>query len=418
MRYQTTILFPFISSHAMKVAVIKERFPGEHRVALVPTVVGALVKSDHDVLVESDAGLAAGFSDTDYEQAGGTIVSRDEAFEADCILTIRACGAAGETWESDRKRMSKKSVIIGMVDPLGDFQACLEDAKTGATIYALELVPRITRAQSMDVLSSQANIAGYEAVLLGATALKKILPMMTTAAGTIRPAKALILGAGVAGLQAIATAKRLGAQVLAYDVRPAVKEQVESLGAKFVELDLETQTSETKGGYAKAMTDEFYKKQQELLGKVISECDLVVTTALIPGKPAPLLITKAMVEGMEPGAVIVDLAAERGGNCEMTTPGETTCFNGITILGPTNLPAEVATHTSQLYSKNIVTFLNHLISCGFPQETSDDEICQETLVAQNGQVVHARVRDLAGMSTQPSDSSSQGAGDTPSSQTS
>ena len=402
----------------MKVAVIKERFPGEHRVALVPTVVGALVKSDHDVLVESDAGLAAGFSDTDYEQAGGTIVSRDDAFEADCILTIRACGAAGETWESDRKRMSKKSVIIGMVDPLGDVQACLEDAKTGATIYALELVPRITRAQSMDVLSSQANIAGYEAVLLGATALKKILPMMTTAAGTIRPAKALILGAGVAGLQAIATAKRLGAQVLAYDVRPAVKEQVESLGAKFVELDLETQSSETKGGYAKAMTDEFYKKQQELLGKVIAECDLVVTTALIPGKPAPLLITKAMVEGMEPGSVIVDLAAERGGNCEMTTPGETTCFNGITILGPTNLPAEVATHTSQLYSKNIVTFLNHLISCGFPQETSDDEICQETLVAQNGQVVHARVRDLAGMSTQPTDSSSQEGGDTPSSQTS
>ncbi len=402
----------------MKVAVIKERFPGEHRVALVPTVVGALVKSDHDVLVESDAGLAAGFSDTDYEQAGGTIVSRDDAFEADCILTIRACGAAGETWESDRKRMSKKSVIIGMVDPLGDVQACLEDAKTGATIYALELVPRITRAQSMDVLSSQANIAGYEAILLGATALKKILPMMTTAAGTIRPAKALILGAGVAGLQAIATAKRLGAQVLAYDVRPAVKEQVESLGAKFVELDLETQSSETKGGYAKAMTDEFYKKQQELLGKVISECDLVVTTALIPGKPAPLLITKAMVEGMEPGSVIVDLAAERGGNCEMTTPGETTCFNGITILGPTNLPAEVATHTSQLYSKNIVTFLNHLISCGFPQETSDDEICQETLIAQNGQVVHARVRDLAGMPTQPSDPSSQEGGDTPSSQTS
>ena len=402
----------------MKVAVIKERFPGEHRVALVPTVVGALVKSDHDVLVESDAGLAAGFSDTDYEQAGGTIVSRDDAFEADCILTIRACGAAGETWESDRKRMSKKSVIIGMVDPLGDVQACLEDAKTGATIYALELVPRITRAQSMDVLSSQANIAGYEAVLLGATALKKILPMMTTAAGTIRPAKALILGAGVAGLQAIATAKRLGAQVLAYDVRPAVKEQVESLGAKFVELDLETQSSETKGGYAKAITDEFYKKQQELLGKVISECDLVVTTALIPGKPAPLLITKAMVEGMEPGSVIVDLAAERGGNCEMTTPGETTCFNGITILGPTNLPAEVATHTSQLYSKNIVTFLNHLISCGFPQETSDDEICQETLIAQNGQVVHARVRDLAGMPTQPSDPSSQEGGDTPSSQTS
>jgi len=391
----------------MKVAVIKELFPGEHRVALVPAVVSTLVKANHDVLIESNAGIAAGFSDADYEQAGGTIVHRDEAFEADCVLTVRTCGAAGETWGSDRKRMSSKSVIIGMADPLGSCQACLEDAQTGATIYALELVPRITRAQSMDVLSSQANIAGYEAVLLGATALKKILPMMTTAAGTIRPAKALILGAGVAGLQAIATAKRLGAQVLAYDVRPAVKEQVESLGAKFVELDLETESSETKGGYAKAMTDEFYKKQQELLGKVIAECDLVITTALIPGKPAPILITKAMVEGMQPGSVIVDLAAERGGNCEMTTPGETTCFNGITILGPTNLPAEVATHTSQLYSKNIVTFLNHLLSCGFPQETSDDEICRETLVTQNGEVVHARVRDLAGMPQLPCESPSQ-----------
>ena len=206
----------------MKVAVIKELFPGEHRVALVPAVVSTLVKADHAVLIESNAGLAAGFSDADYEQAGGRIVDRDEAFQADCVLTVRTCGAAGETWESDRKRMSANSAIIGMADPLGNCEACLEDAKTGATIYALELVPRITRAQSMDVLSSQANIAGYEAVLLGATALKKILPMMTTAAGTIRPAKVLILGAGVAGLQAIATAKRLGAQVLAYDVRPAV----------------------------------------------------------------------------------------------------------------------------------------------------------------------------------------------------
>ena len=381
----------------MKVAVIKELYPGEHRVALVPAIVSTLVKTDHVVLVERDAGLAAGFSNADYEKAGGRIVDRDEAFQAECVLTVRTSGAAGDTWASERKRMSSNSTIIGMADPLGNCEACLADAQTGATMYALELVPRITRAQSMDVLSSQANIAGYEAVLLGATALKKILPMMTTAAGTIRPAKALILGAGVAGLQAIATAKRLGAQVLAYDVRPAVKEQVESLGAKFVELDLETGSTETKGGYAKAMSEEFYKKQQELLGKVLAECDLVVTTALIPGKPAPTLITKAMVEGMQPGSVIVDLAAERGGNCEMTTPGETVSFNNITILGPTNLPAEVATHTSQLYSKNIVTFLNHLIDCGFPHEVSDDEICRETLVAHNGDIVHARVRDLAGM---------------------
>jgi NAD(P) transhydrogenase subunit alpha len=234
-------------------------------------------------------------------------------------------------------------------------------------------------------------------VLLGAMALKKILPMMTTAAGTIRPAKALILGAGVAGLQAIATAKRLGAQVLAYDVRPAVKEQVESLGAKFVELPLETGSSETKGGYAKAMSEEFYKKQQELLGKVIAECDLVVTTALIPGKPAPTLITRDMVAGMQPGSVVVDLAAERGGNCQGTKPGETCVVDGVTILGPTNLPAEVATHTSQLYARNVVTFLNHLISCGFPSDVSDDEICRETLVAKGGELVHPRVRELAGL---------------------
>ena len=379
----------------MKIAVLKETFPGETRVALVPAAIPPLIKAGHTVNVERAAGAAAGFADDAYTAAGAELVDRDGALRADCVLAVRIAGSCGEAWAADRGKLSAATALIGMADPLGGWQACAEDAATGATIYALELVPRITRAQSMDVLSSQANIAGYRAVLLGAMALKKILPMMTTAAGTIRPAKALILGAGVAGLQAIATAKRLGAQVLAYDVRPAVKEQVESLGAKFVELPLETGSSETKGGYAKAMSEEFYKKQQELLGKVIAECDLVVTTALIPGKPAPTLITRDMVAGMQPGSVVVDLAAERGGNCEGTRPGETCVVDGVTILGPTNLPAEVATHTSQLYARNVVTFLNHLISCGFPSEVSDDEICRETLVAKGGELVHPRVRDLA-----------------------
>ena len=381
----------------MKIAVLKETFPGETRVALVPAAIPPLIKAGHTVNVERAAGAAAGFADDAYTAAGAELVDRDGALRADCVLAVRIAGSCGEAWAADRGKLSAATALIGMADPLGGWQACAEDAATGATIYALELVPRITRAQSMDVLSSQANIAGYRAVLLGAMALKKILPMMTTAAGTIRPAKALILGAGVAGLQAIATAKRLGAQVLAYDVRPAVKEQVESLGAKFVELPLETGSSETKGGYAKAMSEEFYKKQQELLGKVIAECDLVVTTALIPGKPAPTLITRDMVAGMQPGSVVVDLAAERGGNCEGTRPGETCVVDGVTILGPTNLPAEVATHTSQLYARNVVTFLNHLISCGFPSEVSDDEICRETLVAKGGELVHPRVRDLAGL---------------------
>lgn len=381
----------------MNIAVIKEVFPGEHRVALVPAAIGPLLKAGHTVRIERGAGQAAGFSDNEFAAAGAELVDRDTAFQSDCVLAVRIGGSCGDGWTADRARLSAGTAVIGMADPLGSVQTCLEDAKTGATFYALELVPRITRAQSMDVLSSQANIAGYRAVLLGAMALKKILPMMTTAAGTIRPAKVLILGAGVAGLQAIATAKRLGAQVLAYDVRPAVKEQVESLGAKFVELPLETGTSETKGGYAKAMSEEFYSKQRELLGRVIAECDLVVTTALIPGKPAPTLITREMVAGMQPGSVVVDLAAERGGNCEATSPGETCSADGVTILGPTNLPSEVATHTSQLYARNVVTFLQHLLSCGFPEASSEDEICRETLVARGGELIHPRVRELAGL---------------------
>jgi H+-translocating NAD(P) transhydrogenase subunit alpha len=381
----------------MKVAVVKEWFPGERRVALVPAAIAPLIKVGLEVVVEESAGLAAGFMDDDYRAAGAQIASRDEAFAADCVLTVRTAAAAGEAWPADRDRLRAGQIVIGICDPLGAPDACREAAERGATLFSLELVPRITRAQAMDVLSSQANIAGYRAVLLAATALPRIFPMMTTAAGTVKPAKVLILGAGVAGLQAIATAKRLGAQVSAYDVRPAVKEQVQSLGGKFVELDLESDTSEAAGGYAKAMGEEFYRRQRELLGKVIADSDVVVCTALIPGQKAPTLVTREMVSQMKPGSVIVDMAAERGGNCEATVCGETAVVDGVTILGPTNLPADVATHTSQLYARNIATFLTHLVKLGLPEISLDDEICRDTLVARGGQLVHPKVRERAGL---------------------
>ena len=381
----------------MRVAALKETCPDERRVALVPSAIPALRKAGIEVLVEHGAGSAAGFADEAYREAGAVVVPRDEAFGADCLLQVRSCGAAGSGWHADRDRLRPGTIVIGCCDPLSMHEQCREAAEKGATLFALELVPRITRAQSMDVLSSQANIAGYRAVLLAATTLPRILPMMTTAAGTVTPAKALVLGAGVAGLQAIATAKRLGAQVSAYDVRPAVKEQVQSLGAKFVELPLETGTSETAGGYAKAMSEEFYAKQRELLGKVVADSDIVVCTALIPGQKAPVLVTREMVSRMRPGSVIVDMAAERGGNCEGSKPDETVVLDGVTILGPTNLAADVPVHTSQLYAKNIATFLAHLVKHGLPEIAADDEICRDTLVARGGQLVHPKVRERAGL---------------------
>jgi NAD(P) transhydrogenase subunit alpha len=381
----------------MKVAVLKETFPGERRVALVPAAIGPLLKLGLEVVVESAAGQAAGSPDDAYRAAGAKIVSRNEAFAADCLLTVRTCGANAAGWAADRDRLRPGVILIGMCDPLSAPEPSLEAAERGATVFALELVPRITRAQSMDVLSSQANIAGYRAVLLAANTLPRIFPMMTTAAGTVTPAKVLVLGAGVAGLQAIATAKRLGAQVSGYDVRPAVKEQVQSLGAKFVELAIETGSSEAAGGYAKAMGEEFYARQRELLGKVVAESDVVICTALIPGQKAPVLVTREMVARMRPGSVIVDMAAERGGNCEGSQPDEAVVVDGVTILGPTNLPADVPFHTSQLYAKNLATFLAHLAKLGLPDVSLDDEISRDTLVARGGKLVHPKVRERAGL---------------------
>jgi H+-translocating NAD(P) transhydrogenase subunit alpha len=299
----------------------------------------------------------------------------------------------------DPALLRRGQAVIGFADPLGAPQGVRDIAATGATLLSMELMPRITRAQSMDALSSMATIAGYKAVLLAATTLPRMFPMLMTAAGTVSPARVFIMGAGVAGLQAISTARRLGAKVEAYDVRPAVKEQVQSLGARFVELPIESGDAEDKGGYAKAQDEAFYERQREMMLKVVAASDVVITTALIPGRKAPILLTTEMVEAMAPGSVIVDLAAERGGNCELTRPDEIVVHRGVTILGPSNPPALVPYHASQMYSKNITTFLTHLLGKDGAQQPElpinpDDEITRETLLTRGGEVVHPRVREL------------------------
>jgi len=367
-------------------------------VALVPSLVPALVKAGLEVVVEPQAGQAAGFTDQEYLDKGAKIAdSRDEVFSADIVLQVRAAGANPELAAQDQSRMKAGQAVIAAADPLGCPQAAQDFAQSGATLFALELLPRITRAQSMDILSSMATVAGYHAVLMAAKALPKMFPMMMTAAGTVAPAKVFIVGAGVAGLQAIATAKRLGGVVSAYDIRPAVKEQCESLGAKFVEMELDTAAAEDKGGYAQAMDEDFYKKQREMMNRVVAEQDVVITTAAVPGRKAPILLTTEMVEGMAPGSVVVDLAAERGGNCELTKPGETVIHNGVTILGPANLPAEVAYHASQMYAKNITTFLLHLLDEGKINFDMEDEVIADTLITRGGNVVHPRVCEALGI---------------------
>ncbi len=384
----------------MIVAVLRESFPGERRVALVPASVPPLIKAGWTVRIEAGAGEAAGFTDAHYAEKGAQVVSRGEALQADCLLQVRTLGANLEAGRADLANLRRGQVIIGLCDPLGQPAAAQELANLGITLFALELVPRISRAQAMDVLSSQASIAGYRAVLLAATTLPKLFPMMTTAAGTITPARVFVFGAGVAGLQAIATARRLGAVVSATDVRAAVKEQVQSLGAKFIESSAVPAgvNAEAAGGYARAMDEDFYRKQREAMREIVAGQDVLITTAAIPGKPAPKLVTAEMVEAMSPGSVIVDLAAERGGNCELTRPGETVVVNGVSILGPTNLPAEVPYHASQMYAKNVTTLLAHLTTKeGAWNIDTKDEITRDTLVAQDGQVVSEPVRDLLGL---------------------
>jgi H+-translocating NAD(P) transhydrogenase subunit alpha len=382
------------------VGVPREAFPGERRVALVPNVLPSLIKAGLEILVQSGAGVEAGYPDTEYEQRGAKLAADRAAVfaQADIVLQVLSYGSNDRTGQADIALMRRGQALIGFLRPLGSVQTVQEIANAGVTAFSIEMMPRITRAQSMDALSSMATVAGYKAVLLASDALPRMLPMMTTAAGTITPARVLVIGAGVAGLQAIATARRLGAVVSGYDVRTAAKEQIQSLGARFVELPIEATNAQDARGYATAQDESFYKKQQELLGRTVGESDVVVTTAVVPGKKAPVLITRAMVEGMAPGSVIVDLAAERGGNCELTRSEEVfKTDNGVTIIGHINLASRVPYHASQMYAKNLTAFLLYMVKGGKLELNRDDEIIRDTLLTEGGEIVNERVRQFFGM---------------------
>ncbi|MGC2332401.1 MAG: Re/Si-specific NAD(P)(+) transhydrogenase subunit alpha [Candidatus Acidiferrales bacterium] len=383
----------------MIVGVPKETFPGERRVALVPLVIPNLAKAGMQVVIETGAGSEAGYPDAVYVEKGAKILpDRASVFkQADVITQVLCYGSNDRTGKADLPLLRRDQILIGFLRPLGSKEIVQEIAAAGVSAFAVELMPRTTRAQSMDALSSMATVCGYKAVVIGADMLPKFFPMLTTAAGTITPARVLVIGAGVAGLQAIATARRLGAVVSGYDLRPAVKEQVQSLGARFVELPLETGDAQDARGYAKAQDEAFYAKQRELMGKVIAENDVVITTAVVPGKKAPVLVTRQMVYGMAPGSVIVDLAAERGGNCELTRSGETIVDRGVTIIGRINLASTVPFHASQLYARNLTAFLLLLVKDGKLNLNVQDEIIRETLLTRGGEVANARVREFFGL---------------------
>ena len=369
----------------MKIGVLKETREGETRVALVPDAVPKLLKLGVEVLVEPGAGVASGFLDDAYEAKGAQVSA--EAGSAEVVLAVQA---------PEPGRLSAGQVLASTMDPLGNPAGVQALAEAGITGIALELVPRISRAQAMDVLSSMANVAGYKAVLMAATASPKLFPLMMTAAGTVRPAKVFILGAGVAGLQAIATARRLGAVVEAYDIRSDTKEQVESLGAKFVEFDLGVGDQQDSGGYAKELTDEQKALQAKLMAEVIQAADAVITTAQVPGRRAPRLIPEDVVKGMKPGAVVVDMAADSGGNCAYSKPGEEVVVNGVTILGPSNLPASVGSTTSQLFAQNLVALLGLIVEDGALSIDLEDEILAGAVVTKDGAVVHPRIQEALG----------------------
>ena len=390
----------------MIVGVPRESFPGERRVALVPAAVPNLTKTGFQVVVEAEAGARAGYPDADYAAKGAKIVSdRAEVFRAaDIVLQVLCYGSNDRTGKADVALFRSGQALIGFLRPLGSIETIREIAAKGVTSFSVELMPRTTRAQSMDVLSSMATICGYKAVVLAADTSPRIFPMLTTAAGTITPGRVFVIGAGVAGLQAIATARRLGAVASAYDLRPAAKEQVQSLGGRFVELPLEAKDAEDARGYARAQDEAFYKRQRELLGKVVVESDVVISAAVIPGKKPPILVTKEMVASMAPGSVIVDLAGERGGNCELTRPGEIVVEYGVTIIGWFNLASTVPYHASQMYARNVSAFLLHLVKDGKLQLNTDDEIVRETMLTQDGEVVNPRIREFFSLPALPGES--------------
>jgi NAD(P) transhydrogenase subunit alpha len=384
----------------MIIGVPKENFPGERRVALVPSVVPSLTKAGFEVVVEAGAGTGAGYLDKEYADKGARILgSRAEVFQtADVVVQVLCYGSNDRTGKDDVPLYRQGQSLVGFLRPLGAVETLKDIASRGVSSFSVELMPRITRAQSMDALSSMATICGYKAVLLAADTLPRLFPMLTTAAGTITPARVLIIGAGVAGLQAISTARRLGAVVSAYDVRPAVKEQVQSLGGRFVELPIEARDAQDARGYATAQDEAFYGRQRELLARVVAESDVVITTAVVPGKKAPVLVTEEMVKGMAPGSVIVDLAAERGGNCELTEAEKTVVKHHVSLVGEINLASSVPYHASQMYAKNLATYLVHLFKGGKPELNLDDEITRETLITRGGEIVHGRVREFHSLS--------------------
>jgi len=390
----------------MIVGVPRESFPGERRVALVPAAIPNLTKAGLEVAVEAGAGAAAGYPDADFAAKGAKIAAdRAEVFRAaDIVLQILCYGSNDKTGKADLPLFRNGQVLIGFLRPLGSIKTIQEIAAKGVTSFSVELMPRTTRAQSMDVLSSMATICGYKAVVLAADTSPRIFPMLTTAAGTITPGRVFVIGAGVAGLQAIATARRLGAVASAYDLRPAAKEQVQSLGGRFVELPIEAKDAEDARGYARAQDETFYKRQRELLGKIVAESDVVISAAVIPGKKPPILVTKEMVASMAPGSVIVDLAGERGGNCELTRPGEIVVEHGVTIIGWFNLASTVPYHASQMYARNVSAFLLHLVKDGKLQLNRDDEIIHETMLTRDGEVVNPRIREFFSLPALPAES--------------
>ncbi|HKN49173.1 MAG TPA: Re/Si-specific NAD(P)(+) transhydrogenase subunit alpha [Actinomycetota bacterium] len=384
---------------SLSVGVPRETFPGERRVALTPNALPALTKVGLRIIVESGAGAEAGFFDEAYQHHGAEIGCRADAFGADIVLQVRTYPANPDAGKADLDLLRPDQLVIGLANPLANPEAVAELARRKVTAFAMELVPRITRAQSMDALSSQANIGGYKAVIRAARLLPKMMPMMTTAAGTIPPARVFVLGVGVAGLQAIATARRLGAVVQAFDVRPETKEQVESLGAKFVEVPLDTSEAKGTGGYAKEQSEDFLRRQRELMAKVVAASDVVITTAQVPGRKAPVLVTADMVHGMAPGSVIVDMAAGQGGNVELSKPDEDVVVGGVTIDGPTNLPSTVPVHASMTYAKNLTAFLMNMYNGKerVLKVDPEDEIVRESLIARGGEVTNARLRQALGL---------------------
>ena len=380
----------------MIVGVPKESYPEERRVGLVPWVVPSLVKAGIEVVVETGAGVAAGYPDAHYVEKGAKILaSRSAVFSAaDIVVQVLCYGSNDATGAADLLLLRRDQVLIGFLRPLGSLEVIQQIADTGVTSFAIELIPRTTRAQSMDALSSMGTVCGYKAVLIAAETLPRFFPMLTTAAGTITPARVFVIGAGVAGLQAISTARRLGAVASAYDLRPAAKEQVQSLGGRFVELPIEAKDAQDARGYGTQQDDSFYQRQRELLGRVVAGSDVVITAAVIPGKKPPMLVTAEMVKAMAPGSVILDLAAERGGNCELTSPGQTVVAHGVTIIGRINVSSGVPYHASQMYARNVTAFLLHLVKDGKVRLDQEDEIIRETLLTRGGEVVNHRVREF------------------------